>query len=39
MVLEVEEDNQVARVNPSTSKREPTSSHNRDNLIMPTEEE
>ena len=39
MVLEVEEDSQVARVNPSTNKREPTTLHNRDSLIMTTGEE
>ena len=39
MVLEAEEDSQVARVKPSTSKREPTTLHSRDNLIMTTEEE
>ena len=39
MVLEVEEDSRVARVKPSTSKREPTTLHSKDNLIMTTEEE
>ena len=39
MVLEVEEDSQVARIKPSISKREPTAPHNRDSLIMTTEEE
>ena len=39
MVLEAEEDSQVPRVNPSTRKKEPTTLHNRDILIMTIEEE
>ena len=39
MVLEAEEDSQVARVNPSTNKRELTTLHVKYNLIMTTEEE
>ena len=39
MVLEEEEDSQVASVNPSTNKREPTTLHNRDSPIMTIQEE
>ena len=39
MVLEEEEDNSVAGVRPSTIEKEPVALHNRDSLIMITEEE
>ena len=39
MVLEAEENNQVARVKPSTNKREPTTLPSRDNLMMTTDDE